>query len=145
MRRARPGEIMETLGAGIFDNDDARNFASRIVEEPDLDRLEDVVDRVLSRGLGDLEATEGAEALAAADIVARLLGKTRPKSASTEAIDQWVSGAKLEPDVLLINKAHSAVTRVRTAPSELLERMKKSDQFATWRKSLDELSQALKA
>ena len=136
---------MGAWGSGVFENDDACDFASQIAEERDLSRLEEVLDRILALGLSPLEAPDGAEALAAADIVARLRGKTRPKSSHTAAIDTWVAAAKLEPDLLLINKAHSAVTRVRTAPSELLDLWKETDQFAAWRKSLDELSEALKA
>lgn len=134
---------MGAWGAGIFDNDTACDFAAEVVASRDLSMLEGTFDRILTAGSGDVEAPDAEEALAAADIIARLKGRLRAQTAYTAEIDQWVDRLKLSPSDGLVDKARRAVDRILTEPSELLDLWRESDHFESWKRSIEDLSRRL--
>lgn len=134
---------MGAWGTGVFDNDDACDFAAEVANGRDLIVIERALERTLATSGDYLEAPDGSLALAAADIVARLNGKFGERNAYTSDIDAWVQRTKLTPSDDLTAKAHQAVQRVITAPSELIELWEDSNDFAEWKVVVAALSQRL--
>jgi|SRR5215469_7895154 len=131
---------MGAWGTGLFDNDTASDFVDEVVRGRDFRRIEESLSSVVSTGANYLQAPDAEEALVAADVVARLKGRMGEKTASTEVIDKWVRDhASLTPSEALIEKARSAVRRILTEPSELLELFQESDEFAEWKANVDSL------
>jgi len=131
---------MGAWGTDTFDNDTACDFASEVAEMRDLTKLEATIDRVIQAGDSYLEAPDGEEGLAAADIIARLKGNFGVRNAYTEPIDAWAAQCKLSPDTALVEKARRAVARIQTEPSELLELWSESEEAAAWKASLQALA-----
>ena len=94
---------------------------------------------MLNVGNQYLEAPDAEEALAAADVVARLRGNWGTRNNYTETIDLWVEKVKLTPNPVLVGKALSAIERTLSEPSELLDLWKDSDHFEAWKKSIENL------
>jgi|SRR5579864_3703251 len=136
---------MGAWGAGTFENDNACDFAAEIANCSDLKKIEAAFDKVLKAGTGYLEAPDAEEALAAADIVARLQGKFGQRDAYTEEIDKWAESNKvtLAPSADLLEKACRVLVRVMIEPSELAELWEESDEADSWKASVNELSQRL--
>lgn len=130
---------MGAWGTGTFDNDTACDFAAEVADSRDLTKIVSALDRVLASGSSYLEAPDAEEALAAADIVARLRGKFGPQTAYTEDIDKWVRNCKLVVSDDLANKARQAVSRILTPPSELFELWADSDETASWKSAVDDV------
>jgi hypothetical protein len=134
---------MGAWGTGIFDNDDARDYANGIIDGRGIGGLERTLDRVLGIGAGYLEAPDSSEALAAADMIACLLGRPGDVTPYSEKLDAWVKKVKTTPGNQLLDKARQAVNRVLTEPSELLELWQESDEFEIWKTSIEALSKRL--
>jgi len=134
---------MGAWGHGIFDNDDACDYAAAIAESNDLSIIEKTLDRVLETGPEYLEAPDASEALAAADIIARLKGVYGEKNAYTETIDAWVARTKITPGPELLDKARRSIDRITTEPSELMELWKESADYSRWKLSLEQLVQRI--
>lgn len=140
---------MAAWGSGPLENDDAADYADGIIEDRDLTGLERTLDKALGVGMEYLEAPDGAETLAAGEIVARLLGRPGAETPRLEQLDKrmrlddWVRNAKLVPAPQLVNKAQRAVERVMTEPSELMELWIDSDDFDSWQSAVKDLSRRL--
>lgn len=134
---------MGAWGTGVFENDTACDFAGAVATSRDLAALEATFDRVLGAGDDYLEAPDAEEALAAADIVTRLKGRARERTAYTTEIDEWVEQSKFDPSADLVEKARLAIARILKEPSELLELWRDSDEFESWRHSVEDLSRHL--
>src|SRR5690242_8727108 len=136
---------MAAWGSGPFENDDAADYADGITQGRDLTGLERTLDKAIGAGKEYLEAPDGAEALAAGEIVARLLGRPAAETPRLDQLDKrmrlddWVRNAKLVPAPQLINKARRAVERVKTEPSELMELWIDSDDFDSWQSAVEDL------
>ena len=132
---------MGTWGTGAFDNDTAADWAWTLAEQDDLSLVEAALDAVLAAGEAYLEAPEAEEALAAAEVVARLRGRWGERNAYTEPVDGWVQAHALVPPPALLDKARRAIDRVRTPPSELLALWEETgDDLAAWQAALDDLA-----
>jgi hypothetical protein len=134
---------MGAWGFGALENDDACDYADEIVAEQNLSGVERTLDKTLGVSTGYLEAPDGAETLAAAEILARLLGRPGAGSPRLEALDDWIARAKLSPAHELVDKARRAVERVMTEPSELMELWFDSNDFDSWKSSVEDLSRRL--
>ena len=97
------------------------------------------LDNVLSVGSDYLDSDVACEALAAAEVVARLRGNWGVRDSYTEAIDAWVEAHPGEPSPDLIARAVAAINRIVTEPSELLELWSESEDDSNWRQSVEEL------
>lgn len=98
---------MGTWADGIFDNDSAGELADRVAGGGGIAAIEKALDKVLPP-----LRSEADEALAAADIVARLLGSFGQQDAYTEEIDNWVKNSQATVAPILVEKALWAIERV---------------------------------
>jgi hypothetical protein len=125
-----------TWGTTSFGNDTACDWAFGLKDTRDLSLVERTIAKVLEAGDSYLEAPEAEEALAAAEVVARLLGNWGERDAYTEPVDDWVERNPLKPSTDLVAKAVAAIDRIVSAPSELLELWQESDDLEAWRLSV---------
>ncbi len=122
-----------------FGNDDACDWGGDLRSQEDLSFVEETLDRVIESGEEYLEAPEASEAIAAAEVVARLQGHFGIRNAYTEAVDEWVAAHPIAVPRGVAGKAHAALDRVLTRPSELLELWGESDSFQSWKDTVTEL------
>jgi hypothetical protein len=109
---------MGAWGSGIYENDDAADWTAEFADLG-LEAVEAALDVAL--GTDYLESPEGACALAAADVVARLVSGRGEDSPYCEDVVAWVQANRITPSAALVEKARAAVSRVRGADSELAE------------------------
>jgi hypothetical protein len=129
-----------TWDIGVFDNDAAADWAFGLEKTSDASYVEATLDKVLRVGTGYLEGPDADEGLAAAETVARLLGRGGPKTPYTEPVDKWVSAVKVPVSASLARKAMQVASRVLVEPSEALELWQESDDFEKWKSLLNDLS-----
>ncbi|MFV8667702.1 DUF4259 domain-containing protein [Ralstonia pseudosolanacearum] len=122
-----------------FGNDDAIDFAADVAETNDLSRVESALDAVLAAGDDDLEAPEASQAVAAAEVVARLQGHWGVRNADSESIDAWIERTGITPPRDIVHKARQALDRIVCEPSELLELWQESEDGDKWRDAVREL------
>jgi hypothetical protein len=134
---------MGAWGSGVFENDTACDFASAIADGGGMAALAEALDRVASSGDNYLEAPEAEEGLAAAEIVARLKGSPGQQTAYTASIDAWIEGFQTEIPDALIGMAKRSIARILAEPSELLELWAASDDFDSWKRSVEEVLKRL--
>jgi hypothetical protein len=107
--------------------------------------IETTLDGVMQEGDAYLDADQGAEALAAAEVVARLQGNWGVQSAYTERLDLWVGERTAVPVPDLAWKALRAIDRVLRPPSELLELWEEAGaDYEEWRATLQDLRSRLR-
>lgn len=126
-----------------FGNDDAGDWACELEETEDLSHIEAALDAVLEAE-GYLEAPEASCAIAAVEVLAKVLGKGTQSDASTEKVDEWVKKVRAKPSRPLLEKARLALAKVRGDESELKELWYEGD-AAEWEASLDSLQAAVSA
>ena len=122
-----------------FGNDTACDWAADLQEGDDLAPVEAALDAVLDVGDDYLESPEACEAIAAAEVVARLQGHFGLRDAYSESLDEWVARVGIVPSPELASKARRALDRILSEPSELLELWEESDDAGEWRASVGEL------
>ena len=92
-----------------------------------------------------MEAPEAEEALAAAEVVARLQGNWGPRNAYTETVDAWVERTALEVSEGVVTKAKTVIKRVLATPSELLELWQEAPEFEAWKALVEQLVERVAA
>ena len=122
-----------------FGNDDACDWGGDLRSHEDLSFVEETLDRFIDSGEEYLEAPEASEAVAAAEVLARLQGRFGIRNAYTESVDEWVATHPTAVPNGLARKAHAALDRILTRPSELLELWEESDDFSAWKDTISEL------
>ncbi|EOA03832.1 hypothetical protein HFRIS_015781 [Herbaspirillum frisingense GSF30] len=122
-----------------FGNDDACDWIAQLKESNDLGMLDAVFDVVLSFEGSYLEVTEACEAIAAAEVLARLLGNYGTGDAGPEAVNAWIKRVEVQPPTSLLAKANLALERIGSGPSELKELWAESDDVEAWLASVAEL------
>ena len=113
---------MSISGPGIFENDDAADLLTRL-EHEGVEAIEEALSATETTGY--LDAVDGAAGLAAAALIASVLGRPpwSPKEAYiSERLADSVPAIRNRID--LVPRAAAAVRRVRTEPSEMLELMR---------------------
>ncbi len=126
---------MGAWGAGNFDNDTAWDWAHALEEAHDLSLVEEAIGRVLEAG-GYLDAPDAEEAIAAAEVIARLQGNPGDYA---EKVDEWVSENKFAVSAELAKKSHTALERILGADSELAELWGESESFDEWKAAVTDL------
>lgn len=131
---------MGAWGLGTFENDDALDW----VYELEASTGSSVLNASLAAvdGADYLEAPEACAALAAAEVVAALIGT--PSQGLPEEVTGWLTANQQQPDAELIAMAHRAVSRIKSS-SELQELWEETDEYAAWQHAMDELSLRLTA
>lgn len=127
-----------------FGNDTACDWAYGLEETDDLLLVENTIEWVLSAGDDYLEAPDAEEALAAAEVIARLQGNWGLRNAYSEPVDKWVEQHSLKPPAGLARKARAAIDRILAPPSELLELWEESEVFADWKAAVLDLKSRVK-
>ena len=133
---------MGAWGYGVFEKDTACDFAAT-VSDRGVQALTEALDRVLSVEGGYLEAPDAEEGLAASEITARLKGNPGKEDAYTASVDAWVRSSQINPTDELLEKAKRSIARILTEPSELLELWQPSEDFDSWKSSVEEISRRL--
>jgi hypothetical protein len=130
---------MGAWGAGSFDNDDAHDWVYEL-EESGVDAIHSALAEVIDGG-GYVEAPECSMAIAAAEVVAAVLG--RPTRAALPEGARSFLATRPPVDLDLADRARAAIDRVLAPDSELRDLWEESDSFATWKRGLVELRSRL--
>lgn len=124
----------------MFGNDDAADWVGDLADGGTTDQVEDLLREVAGLPNDEyLEAGQGAEVLAAAELVAVALGRGLPANAYSEAGVAWVAQ---HPEVAkLQDVAKAAVERVGAGESELVEVWQDADaaDFEAWQAGVTDL------
>jgi hypothetical protein len=137
---------MRAWGVQAFDNDWAGDWAVELNQATDLEPLEQAIAAVHVAHDVRVDDEDGARALAAIEVLARLLGNPRPDTYADMAADEWVARVGLRPSPELLTRARSAIDRVLANNSELREFWETDEaQFARWRAWVDELRERIAA
>lgn len=82
---------------------------------------------------------------AAAEVLAKALGRGTQTDSYTEAVDAWLASITIEPSADLLSKARAALGRILGPDSELHDLWKESDDFENWEASVKALQSAVGA
>ena len=126
-----------------FGNDDACDWAYGLADTNDLSLIELAINRVLEAD-DYIEAPDASEAIAAIEVLAKLLGKGTQKDSYTSDVDVWVSSVSVKPSPELLGKAESAIDLILGDNSELSELWQESG-ADDWVKSVKKLQIAVGA
>ena len=142
---------MGAWGGGVFANDDAADWAGDLVDDGSPETVRATLAVAAERSTNDyLEAPEGSEALAAAEVVAAAAGQPVAADSYSEAALEW---AARHPEVgapEFVSLARAAVDRVDGADSELRELWlddddSDADAAREWTEAVADLRQRLAA
>jgi len=126
-----------------FGNDMVCDWTYGLEGIDDLSLVEQTIEQVLEVGSEYLESFEAEKAIAAAEVIARLLGNWGQRNVYSESVDAWVEAHELMPAPELVQKAQDAIDRLLTPPSELLELWQDSDELDSWKGSVLDLKARL--
>lgn len=124
-----------------FGNDDAIDWAYGLGESNDLSLIERSLDAVLEAE-EYLEAPAASEAVAAIEVLAKLLGRGTQTDTDTEKVDEWVKSISAKPTADLLAKANGALDRILGDNSELRELWEEGS-AQEWLSSLHTLQRAI--
>jgi hypothetical protein len=137
---------MGTWAVDPFGNDDACDWAYGLPDAIDLSVIDRTLSKVISDAAGgEIESSGAAEGVAAAEVVARLLGIFGERNSYTQDVDKWVAQMKIVPDTNLVKKAKAVIEKVLSESSELLEVWGDSYDFEAWKASVLDIKSRLSA
>jgi hypothetical protein len=123
-----------------FGNDSACDWAYSLEEETGLDLIRQTLENTFEDHY--LDSSEGTEAIAAAEVIARLKGNFGATVDSyTETVDNWVKAHPQKTPQDLIALAVRALDRVLQPESELRDLWEESEQLEQWKASVLNLRQ----
>lgn len=123
---------MGTWATDAFGNDYAMDWAQDLHEYKTLELVETTLDNVIDSTEAELEAPFAAEALAALEVIARLLGKPGEDDPATAEVDEWVAACRKKVTPPLLDKARLAFDKITAEASELRQLWQDSEHFADW-------------
>ena len=125
---------MGTWATDAFGNDYAMDWAQDLHEYKTLELVETTLDNVIDSQEAELEAPFAAEALAALEVIARLLGQPDEGAddPATAEVDEWVAACKKKVTPPLLEKARLAFERIMAESSELRQLWQDSEHFTDW-------------
>lgn len=126
-----------------FGNDTAADWAYGLDDSHDLAYIEGALDAVLEAGDDYLDSDIAAEAVAAVDVMARVLGKAGTETAYSESATAWIARVKPVLPAALRQKAMHALSRIDGNDSELKDLWADSDDLHAWQQSLTALRLAM--
>jgi hypothetical protein len=136
---------MGTWGPGIFENDAAADWVYLLEKQKDLALLDTTLDEAIAFSDEILEVETAQQALAAAEVVARLQGNWGVRNNYSQVADIWAEKMKLKPDAKLAKKAQTVIDRILVRSSEVLELWEENESSEAWQKSLKELKGRIKS
>src|SRR5688500_18550313 len=92
-----------------FGNDTAADWAYGLDDAKDFSYIEAALDRVLESADDTIDASDARTGVAAAEVLAKLLGKGTQADAFTESVDIWVANIHQLPPPALLDKARRAL------------------------------------
>ena len=125
-----------------FDNDTANDWAYGLDEVDDLSLVESALVELEDVGREYLDQDIACNALAACEVLARLLGNFGYRNAYTEKVDSWVAAHPMKPEHSLLTRARDAIHRILGEESELRQLWEEAD-GDSWRKTVEDLRQRL--
>ena len=131
---------MGAWGVAPFDNDDAADFLQELLEDG-APALQEAFEVVLDIE-GYLEATEGARAVAAAEVLAAHLGGD-PEPLTSPELRPWLGTLGPAELAHLSEPALDALERVEGEESELADQWAEGGEAAAWRAELERLRAVL--
>jgi hypothetical protein len=131
---------MGAWGIGNFDNDDAADWTSELSESKGSGAIRSALKEASSGEY--LEAPVASVGLAAAEVVAALLGN--PTQSLPDEVRDWAKRNRIEVDHDLLSLARAAVIRVK-GKSELQELWQDSKDYTKWQALQDDLLKRLGA
>lgn len=134
---------MGTWSHEPFGNDTACDWSFSLLQTSDLSSVEAALDAVLEVGDDYLDADLATEAIAAIEVLAKLLGRGTQIDSYTEEVDQWVASHPLMPSPELLARAKTVINRICSDNSELLELWEDGEESFAWRESLQHLAAAV--
>ncbi|HMP03763.1 MAG TPA: DUF4259 domain-containing protein [Gemmatales bacterium] len=132
---------MGAWGTGSFDNDDAGDWVVELEAAEDFSPISSAFDAVLEVGDDYLELPEAGAGIAAAEVVAALLGKPSSEIRILDGVVEWVTGKPPPPD-RLVKQARRVVKRV-LKDSELKECWEEATDAAAWQQGVEDLLRRL--
>lgn len=132
---------MGTWAIDALGNDYAGDLLDTLYDGGGLDALDAAISGTVDHDY--LEAPEGQQALAAAEVIARLQGRPDPSVSSDEELEAWVAANRQTVPPDLIHRTHLAIDRVLAEGSELRELWQESDEFEAWVSSVESLRSRL--
>ena len=126
-----------------FGNDTAADWAHGLDASKDLSYIEAAIDAVFTEGADYLDASIAEEAIAAVEVLAKLLGKGTQVDAYTESADIWVATQSLVPSPDLRAKAVRALDSIVAGESELAELWGEGGESDAWEASVKQLRAAM--
>ncbi len=136
---------MGTWSHEPFGNDTAIDWAYELQDTKDFLLVEQAIERVLDSGPEYLDADLAVEAVAAAEIIAKALGRGTQSDAYTEEVDGWLNSVSAVPTLTLRSNAHQALSRILGPNSELKELWEESEDLERWESSIRLLQSAIGA
>jgi hypothetical protein len=130
---------MGASGYSAFENDDAMDWLAELEGAEDTSILEDAFDAILEADEDYVEIPEASVAIAAAEVVAALLG--RAATLLPEVAMEWIQ-KQGEVQFTIIEQARSAVNRVLD-DSELQGVWEDSDNYDNWKTEVNDLLRRL--
>lgn len=126
-----------------FGNDSANDWAYGLEGLNDFSLVVEAIQNVLATGDDYLDADLAVEAIAAAEVLAKTIGRGTQSDTYTKKVDAWLASISAKPAPGLLTAAQHALTRILEADSELRELWEESDDFASWESSVKALQTAL--
>ena len=135
---------MGTWSHEPFGNDSANDWAYDLEESKDFSLVASALQRT-AESEGYLDADEAVEAVAAAEVLAKALGRGTQSDAYTEKVEAWLASIAVKPSPELLQLAQRALERVLAPESELRELWEETEHFAAWHSSISALQAATAA
>jgi len=126
-----------------FGNDTANDWAYGLDDVKDFSLVASAIKSVLDNGDEYLDSDLATEAIAAAEVLAKALGRGTQSDAYTEKVDVWLKKVSAKPSPKLLSDAGIALARILGEDSELNELWEESDEFTEWKSSVAALQSAL--
>lgn len=133
---------MGTWSMEPFGNDTAADWAERLVKTRDLSYLETTLDAILESEGMPLESRSAEEAVAAAEVLAKLRGVGTQSDAYPAAVEHWLRSFQVTPSPELLRKAQRALERIRKDPKLQAEWYEAADAYA-WSQTVARLESVL--
>ena len=133
---------MGTWSHEPFGNDTAGDWSDGLTDCKDVSYIEAALDAVLNEA-DYLDSDIGAEAVAAIEVIAKMLGKGTQADAYTESADIWVAAMTVAPSSDLLAKAVRAIDRITGDNSELSELWSDGDDSDGWSATLATLREVM--
>ncbi|MBN1305926.1 MAG: DUF4259 domain-containing protein [Anaerolineales bacterium] len=134
---------MAAWGVKPFDNDGASDWAYDLQGAYGLSFVEETLDQALESGEEYLEAPEGEEAIAAAEVVARMKRKWSKQHEYSSQIEAWIESEKIVPTGAILDKAVQAIDLVLSPKSELVEIWRETGELTDWSQAVLEIKHHL--